>query len=58
MNLLQNEHERVEYASQKELRLIKQQRERLENDLGSKYREKGRRHYVEYLKHGNLNGRP
>ena len=54
LNLLQNEHERMEYASKKELKIMKQERERLEHDLSTKYREQGRRHYIEYLKHDNL----
>lgn len=54
VNLLQSEHERMEYASKKELKLMKQDRERLEKELSSKYRDEGRRHYVEYLKQSNF----
>lgn len=50
VDLLQNEHERMEYASKKELKVLKQERERLEKELSSKYASEGRRHYLEYLK--------
>lgn len=46
----------MEYASKKEIKLMKQDRERLERDLSSKYKEEGRRHYIEYVKTNNLNG--
>lgn len=36
----------MEYASKKELKVIKQERERLEKELTSKYTNEGRRHYI------------
>jgi len=54
VELLQNEHERMEYASKKELKMIKQDRDRLEKELSSKYASEGRRHYIEYLRQENL----
>jgi hypothetical protein len=56
IELLQSEHERTEYASKKELKVIKQERERLEKELSSKYATEGRRHYIEYLRQENLKG--
>jgi hypothetical protein len=37
VDLLQNEYERMEYASKKDLKMLKQDRERLEKELSSKY---------------------
>ena len=54
VDLLQNEYERMEYASKKDLKLIKQERERLEKELSSKYANEGRRHYLEYVKQQNF----
>jgi|694.fasta_scaffold66344_3 hypothetical protein len=36
----------MEYASKKELKTIRQQKERLENEFQSKYNDDGRRSYV------------
>lgn len=49
-DLLENEYERMEYASKKELKLLRQDRERTEKELISKYKDQGRRHYVDQLK--------
>jgi hypothetical protein len=56
VELLQSEHEKMEYASKKELKMIKQDRERLEKELSSKYKSEGRRHFVEYIKQSNISG--
>jgi hypothetical protein len=44
----------MEYASKKELKMIKQDRDRVEKELSSKYKDEGRRHYVEELKNSYL----
>lgn len=56
-DLLQNQYQRMEYASKKELKGMKQERERLEKELESKYKSEGRRHYIEYMKTNQIVGK-
>lgn len=52
--MLENEYERMEYASKKELKMIKQDKDRIEKELNSKYKDTGRRHYIDTIKNSML----
>lgn len=47
----------MEYASKKELKVIKQQKERMEQELRNKYNDGGRRGYVEKMKFSAMFGK-
>jgi hypothetical protein len=49
--LLESEHEKTEYASKKELKAMRQQKERLQEEFRNKYQDNGRRHYVQQMKY-------
>lgn len=47
----------MEYASKKELKTIRQQKERMENEYQNKYNDSGRRGYVEKIKYQAMFGK-
>ena len=44
----------MEYASKKDLKTLRQQKERLQEEYSSKYRDSGRRNYVDKMKYESL----
>ena len=44
----------MEYASKKELKILKQGKERLEKEYQSKYNDSGRRSYVDKMKYESM----
>lgn len=56
INLLQNQHERTEYASKKEIKVMKQQKELMEKNILSKYSQFGKKSYIESMKQSNFSG--